>query len=149
MITYITDEIAIGDAEDAKTITTEKFDATVNVAVDLNICDVVDPEIRNYFVKRHKVGLVDGAGNDPLTFMAAVLLLHSLVKNGRRVLLHCQAGTSRSVMVGATYIAVLGYTSLDDALEQIMSMRKVGVYRMELYNLAQSVIPKIKEVIKS
>lgn len=149
MITFITEEFAIGDADDARSITTEKFDATVNVAIDLNICDKVDPEIRNFFVKRHKVGLIDGNGNDPLTFVAAVVLLHSLVKNGRRVLLHCQAGASRSVMVGAAYIAAKGYTSLDDALDQIMSVRKIGVYRTDLYNLANAALPIIKQIVTS
>lgn len=138
MISRITDQVAIGDADDSRIIQNKDFDATLNVAVDLDILDG--------FKWRHKVGLLDGPGNHPSTFLAAVLLLDSLVMNGKRVLVHCQAGTSRSVMVVATWIASKGLTSLDDALNQIMALRKVDQYRPNLYALAVSAIPLLKSV---
>ena len=139
MITYITNTLAIGTAEDALQVSRNHFDATLNVAIDL--------DFQEEFKWRHKIGLLDGPGNDPLTFMAAVIMLHSLLRQGKRVLLHCHAGTSRSVMVGATYTAAMGITTFDDALQKIMLQRKIDSYRPSLYDLAQSVLPKLQEII--
>lgn len=139
MITYITDEIAIGNSSDARQITYKQFDATLNVAIDLDIEDG--------FKYRHKIGLLDGPGNDPLTFLAAVLMLHSLMRQNKRILVHCHEGKSRSVMITATYIASMGYTSLDDALKQIMAQRNVDIYRPALYDIAKETLPKLKEIL--
>lgn len=138
MISRITEEVAIGDADAAREITNKDFDATLCVAIDL--------DIKDQFKWRYKVGLLDGPGNHPNTFLAAVLLLDSLVANGKRVLVHCQAGTSRSVMVVSAWIASKGLTSLDDALVQIMKLRKVDQYRPNLYALAVSALPHLKYI---
>ena len=145
MITYVTDEIAIGDSQDARGITQDKFDAALCVAIDLDICDKVDPEVRSYNVRRHKVGLYDGPGNHVLTFVSAVLLLEALVNQGKRVLVHCHAGQSRSPMVAAAWVAYKGRSSLDDALEQIMATRKLTIYRQDLYVLAQQALAILKK----
>ena len=138
MITWIRDEFAIGDADDAREIDNKIFNATLNVAVDL--------DIKDNFKWRYKVGLVDGQGNHPLTFAAAVLLLESLVLQEKRILVHCQAGTSRSVMVSAAWVNMKGLASLDEALKMIMPLRKVDIYRQELYYTAQMAIPYIKTI---
>jgi protein-tyrosine phosphatase len=140
MITFITPEVAIGDATDSKLADNTQFNAVLNVAVDLDISDG--------FKYRHKVGLLDGPGNNPLAFMSAVLLLYSLVQSRKKVLLHCHEGKSRSVMVCATFIAIQGQTSLDDALAKIMPARKVDIYRPALYSMAKSVIPMLTEIIE-
>lgn len=128
MITWVTDNIAIGDADDSRSADNKIFNATLNVAIDLDIEDT--------FEWRHKVGLLDGIGNHPQTFLAAVLLLDSLVQQDKKVLVHCQSGTSRSVMVVSAWIKMKGYASLKEALDQIMPLRKVNYYRPELYELA-------------
>lgn len=140
MITFITDEIAIGDSQDAKNAINENFDAALNVAIDLDIKDPPQDDSAKIRIKRHKVGLIDGRGNNPLTFAAAILLLHSLTQSNKLILVHCHAGQSRSVMVVAAWIAFKKLTSLDNALEQILPLRKVTTYRQDLYNTAKEAI---------
>ena len=146
MITYVTDEIAIGDSQDARGITQDKFDAALCVAIDLDICDKVDPEVRSYNVRRHKVGLYDGPGNHPMLFAAAVLTLDGLVNQDKRVLVHCHAGQSRSVMVASAWVAYKKRSSLEDALAQIMASRKISIYRQDLYVLAQQALEVLKKI---
>lgn len=130
MITKITDQVSIGDAEDARLASNRDFDAILNVAIDF--------DWRDDFKWRHKVGLFDGPGNHPATFFAAVVLLESLVKSGKRVLVHCHGGKSRSVMVVAAWLTIQDPSSILDAhLNNVMVTRKVTVYRTELYALAE------------
>jgi len=140
MITFVTPRLAIGSASDARNSNNSQFDAILNVAIDLDVEDS--------FKWRHKVGLLDGPGNSPLIFMSAVLLLYSLLKEGKRVLVHCHEGKSRSVMVAATLFVIEGRDTLDEALDQIMPKRGVDIYRKPLYDMAESVIPLIKELVK-
>jgi protein-tyrosine phosphatase len=140
MITLITDKIGIGDSDDGKQLP-KAFDATLNVAVDLDI-----PTIGNE--KRHKVGLLDGPGNDEFLLMSAVLLLHSLNRKYSRVLVHCQAGTSRSVMVVSAYVAIIGGMEFDKVLNDVMAARKVDQYRPALYQQFQQLIPTLRKLIR-
>ena len=133
MISEITNLISIGDSEDARRADNKKYDAVLNVALDF--------DWRDGFKWRYKVGLLDGPGNHPGTFFAAVVLLDSLVKSGKRVLVHCGAGMSRSVMVVAAWLTVQSiHGDLDLNLTQVMAARKVTTYRPELYNLAVNTI---------
>lgn len=147
MITKVTPQISIGDAGDSRAATNETFDATLNVAIDLDIEDRGE-HTHACRIRRHKIGMVDGPGNDILQMVAALILLHWLVTTGKRVLVHCHAGQSRSVMVCAAYLSLVGISSLDDALAKIMPLRKVDIYRQTLYILAQSAIPIAKQVIE-
>ena len=147
MASEITPQIFIGNAEDARRAINSDFDSTLNLAIDLDIQDNLD-EVVIRRLKRHKVGLVDGPGNPPLRMVAALLLLHTIVESGITVLVHCQAGMSRSVMVVAAYLDMVGVSNLDDSLAKIMPLRKVDQYSVAMYNLAQSALPIAKQVIK-
>ena len=145
MITSVTPQIFIGDASDARKAN-GNFDATLNVAIDLDIEDKVD-EVIIQTIKRHKVGLIDGKGNPPLRMVAALLLLHTIVKSGIKVLVHCHAGQSRSVMVCAMYCDMAGIAPLDKALAKIMEQRKVPIYRQDLYATATIALAIAKKVV--
>lgn len=139
MITLITDKILIGDYLDGKQIP-NSVDAVLNVALELDITTVGNEH-------RHKVGLIDGPGNDDFTLMAAVIQLHSLNKKYRRVLLHCMAGQSRSVMVAAVYVSIIGGFDFDTTLHEIMKNRGASQYRPVLYQQYRQLIPKLKSII--
>ena len=139
MITPITEQVAIGDSMDARRADNHRFDAVLCVAIDFDWQDG--------FKWRHKIGLLDGAGNNPLTFFAATLLLESLVRSGKKVLVHCGAGMSRSVMVVAAWLTMRGPgTTLDINLHNVMAVRGVNAYRQELYVLAEAALQLLKQL---
>lgn len=126
-MTKITDSVFIGNSQDARQPDSSKIDAVLNVAVDLDTLEK--------FKERYKVGLVDGPGNSQGTFVSAVLLLHSLVKENKRVLVHCHEGRSRSVMVVSSYLSALNAEPFDDTLKRVMSARGVAEYKPSMYDL--------------
>lgn len=142
MVTLITDKIGIGDATDARQ-PGKAFDASLNVAIDLDI------PLMGGDLHRHKIGLVDGPGNDDYALMAAVLMLHSLNRKYNRILVHCQAGASRSVMVVAAYVSILTGDEFHRVMENIMKNRGVSDYRSVLYQQFNRLIPIIKNLIKT
>ena len=147
MSSKITPQIFVGNSHDARLAINSDFDATLNVAIDLDIEDDLD-EVVIRRLKRHKVGLVDGPGNPPLRMVAALVLLHTIVESGITVLVHCHAGMSRSVMVVAAYLDITGAMPLDDALAKIMPLRQVEQYSQAMYSLAKAAIPIAKQVIE-
>ena len=146
MITSVTPQIFVGDSQDARDAVNQGFDATLNVAIDLDIEDKVDDNhLRR--LKRHKVGLIDGRGNPPLRMVAALVLIHTIVQSGIKVLVHCHAGQSRSVMIAAMYCDIAGIAPFNEALPKIMAQRKVDICRSDLYATATFALPIAKEIV--
>lgn len=139
MITYILDNVAVGNSQDSKNVKNEQFDAILNVAIDL--------DIKDEFKWRHKVGLLDGPGNHPDMMIAAVLVLHSLVNSNKKVLVHCHAGKSRSVMITSLYVSIAKNLDFDTVLKQVMAQRGVDVYQPALYELVKIVHPVLTELL--
>ncbi len=137
----ITDKIGIGDAQDGRQLPSA-VDATLNVAIDLDI------PLSGGNAHRHKVGLLDGPGNDEFTLLSAVLMLHSLNRKYRRILVHCQSGSSRSVMVTAAYVSIVGGMEFDRVLKDIMNARNVSEYRPALYQQYIQLIPTLRRLIR-
>jgi protein-tyrosine phosphatase len=140
MITMITDRIGIGDSSDGRQVP-PIFEAVLNVAVDLDI-----PSTQGNFY-RHKVGLLDGPGNDDGLLIAGALVLHALNKRHNRILVHCHEGKSRSVMVVSAYVSIVGNMEFDKVLRDIMKVREVDQYRPALYQQYVRLIPTIKRLI--
>ena len=146
MITSVTPQIWVGDSQDARAAINSDFDATLNVAIDLDIEDKTDDVVVRR-LKRHKVGLIDGPGNPPLRMVAALILLHTIVKSGIKVLVHCHAGQSRSVMICAMYCDIAGIAPFNEALPKIMAQRKVEICRSDLYATATFALPIAKKLV--
>lgn len=136
----ITDKIGIGDASDGKQVPSI-FDAVLNVAVDL---DVPSTQGKVY---RHKVGLLDGPGNDDLLLLSAVMVLHSLNKRHNRILIHCVDGKSRSVMVVSAYVAILMSKDFESVLTQVMAAREVDQYVPTVYAQYEKLMPLLRKLI--
>jgi protein-tyrosine phosphatase len=137
----ITDRIGIGDSSDGRQVLSV-IDAVLNVAVDLDI-----PPTQGK-VYRHKVGLLDGPGNDDALLLAAVMVLHALNKRHNRVLVHCHEGKSRSVMVVAVYVSIVGGMEFEKTLKEIMAACGVSEYRPVLYQQYQQLIPTLRRLIR-
>ena len=62
----------------------------------------------------------------PATIRRATALIHREVSAGRKVLLHCQMGISRSPALAACYLHEYAGYSLDAAIAQIRSVRSIA-----------------------
>ncbi|MBI4307779.1 MAG: dual specificity protein phosphatase family protein [Chloroflexi bacterium] len=71
----------------------------------------------------HHVPLVDGRGNDATDVAHAVQELDRLCFQGKRVLVHCLSGVSRSPYVVALYLSWRGGLFFEDALELVARRR--------------------------
>jgi len=69
-------------------------------------------------------GFFDGVSSPPETIHRAVKLIHEGIETGKRVLIHCAGGVSRSPMVTACYLVKSGrFTNFDAAIEFVHSCR--------------------------
>lgn len=88
-----------------------------------------------------QVGLVDGPGNEPWMYCAAVLVLHALL--GRRnVMVYCHTG-GRSLAVAVMWIH---FTSLLGANRLAVAPRSWGEYLKLLEERAEGTLPVINDV---
>lgn len=113
---WITDQIAIGNFVNAREIPPE-IDAVLCLAGECvrNCGDVVDVLT---------VPLHDGAGNSPRAIEQAIWFIGDVVKSGRRILVHCQAGRSSSVAIVAAYLVSTEGLDSNAALKLISARRQ-------------------------
>ena len=116
-MTWITDQIAIGNYIDAQNIANE-VDAIL--CLKENCCDDerIDLEILT-------LPLIDGSGNNRRFFDDAVDFIDDVVFDGEKILVHCHAGRSRSVCIVARYFMIKYGMIREDALSTIESKRDV------------------------
>lgn len=97
----VTDNIWVGNSHDEcyGDLSEDGIGAVLNVAYDLG----TSREEWDEDVECMHVGLVDGPGNAPAAYCAAVLALSVLIDRHERVMVFCHEG-SRSVAVIAMYL---------------------------------------------
>lgn len=135
MISKITENIFIGNADDAKSaphITEAGITAVLNCAMDL------DYQQRAAFTV--KVGMIDGKGNKPTDLLTAVRMLETLLENGHRVLVHCHEGRSRSPVVVATYMSKTKGMSIETALSELNKLRPLVDPNQHMIKLAKDAL---------
>lgn len=172
-ITHIKNNIYVGDQTGARSLMSMivsrksqndlplKGWAILNVAWDLDIkypdecymksslCTATNNEYDDLAAEHHKVGLVDGPGNLPLTLASAALLVHQLNQSRKflctkdtpeenknayspvtQILVHCHSGHSRSVTVAGAYLYKNDpgcWNSVADAISFVAKKRGVGI----------------------
>ena len=113
---WITDHLAIGNFVDAQSLP-----AGVNAVLCLreDCCD------GRTDVDALCLPLLDGPGNDPRDIEEALDFVREVVTAGQRILVHCHAGRSRSVVVVARYLMQSRGLTAQDALDLIASRREI------------------------
>lgn len=96
--------------------------AEVNVAYEIS-----DPPIPPVSVRQVKIGLVDGPQNLPAMKELAVRTVMQLLENGEVVLVHCNAGMSRSVWVVCEVLARLEGGYATDRFYEIQHKRPFAI----------------------
>jgi hypothetical protein len=100
-VNQITEQIWIGSSQDAKdlgAIRAAGIDSILNVAEDLQPALGWKDGITHFHV-----GLRDNS-NAPSLYKAACYVLDALVDSGKKVLVHCHEGRSRSPYIVALYM---------------------------------------------
>jgi protein-tyrosine phosphatase len=116
-VDWITDHIAIGNFLDAQSVPPE---VTAILCLRENCCEDRDD------VDALSVPLIDGAGNDRRSIAEATDYIAEIISAGGRILVHCHAGRSRSVMIVARYLVRHQGMTAQAALDLISQRR--GVY---------------------
>ncbi|WP_343315027.1 dual specificity protein phosphatase [Brucella sp. BE17] len=133
---FIGNEVA---ANDAVLLQETDITSTINIAVNRYLLPLSRPD--GTAIRRTQIGLIDGHGNHPMHFAAAVMALYGVLdqespgkphypahKRGN-VLVNCRGGRSRSLTVLALYLHWTDETrfpTLDEAIKHIRILRKMG-----------------------
>lgn len=122
LMTFITDTIAIGNFMDAEDLAAQE-QAGIRSILCLNgllsqfkAADCGVDALTCFHLR-------DGSGNDPWLFDLAVKLVAQYSQQHPKLLVHCHAGKSRSVMVVASHLVRQHDWSLRQALEFIHAKR--------------------------
>ena len=115
---WVNKHIAIGNFADVQDLSAGSVDAVL--CLKANCCDETDERFDVLCVP-----LDDGPGNSSRWIEHAVNFININVSGGRRILVHCHAGRSRSVYVVARYLCLYGYLSFEQALACIARVRSV------------------------
>jgi protein-tyrosine phosphatase len=120
---WITENIAIGnyvEAEDGDLLRKGSIRSILGLIRTLQGKEPADLGLTRIEV----VPLVDGPGNDSRLFQCAVAALTELVQTAPPVLVHCQAGRSRSIVVVAGYLMKSLGIDVDEALARVSAKRE-------------------------
>jgi len=130
-MTFITDTIAIGNFLDAQDHAALQ-EAGIRSILCLNGLlsglqpDDLGVEAMTCF------NFTDGSGNDPQLFERAVKIVGQYAQQNPKLLVHCHAGKSRSVMVVASHLVRQHQWDLRQALEFIQAKRPEIMYPEDL-----------------
>ena len=115
---WITDTIAIGTFLEARSHTL-RVDAGIRSIICLDAV-LRDPDEPNLDVDDYEViDLADGPGNDPRRLVGV------LSEQSPKLLVHCRAGRSRSVVVVAGYLMRERHWSCDEAIAFLGGRRDI------------------------
>lgn len=117
---WVSDQIAIGSFVDALVVVPGEVDAIL--CLKENCCNETDARFDICCIS-----LTDGIGNDPHLVERAVDFINATISSGRRVLVHCHAGRSRSVCIIARYLAIQEHYSPEQAIARIRRVRDVAL----------------------
>ena len=121
---WITETIAIGTFLEARNRTL-RVDAGIRSIICLDAV-LRDPDESSLDVDEYEViDFADGPGNDPRLFDQAVRLVGLLSEQSPKLLVHCRAGRSRSVVVVAGYLMRQRHWSCDKAIAFIGGRRDI------------------------
>ncbi|MBA4386896.1 MAG: hypothetical protein C0404_02880 [Verrucomicrobia bacterium] len=117
---WITDSIAIGNFVDAE---------NPDPKIDFILCLKPECNVERSDIETVHIPLIDGSGNSSHHYRDAVRKLARAVVAGKKVLVHCHAGRSRSATIVAKYLMESMGISSDEALAVISQKREICLTR--------------------
>ena len=124
---WITNRIAIGnalDAQDADLLKREQVEAIFGLTAALDQYAPTDLNVKTIVIE----DLKDDATNSPGEFVRMVTRLVHLTGSHARVLVHCQAGQSRSAAIVAGYLMKTEKLAVDEAVRRVAAKREIRIH---------------------
>ncbi len=119
-MTRVFERVYLGDAHDADRLAdTNPFGITAVV----NVSTEVHRHWREGITYVYSC-LDEPERLDPRRFERIMMTISDLVRAGT-VLVHCVEGSSRSPVIVAVYMHIVGYKNFDDALSELRTVRRV------------------------
>lgn len=115
---WITPQIAIGNFINAQNASPAEIDAIL--CLKTGCCDENDDRFDILCLP-----LKDGVGNTRRDITDAIDFIDGVVSDGKKILVHCHAGRSRSVCIVARYLILKQYMTQQQALDKIESIRDI------------------------
>ncbi|RLI45565.1 hypothetical protein DRO64_02320 [Candidatus Bathyarchaeota archaeon] len=136
----ITNNIWVGGLNSPRIIISEGFDTVI---------DLREEDVRNYqfILEKHGIEyfnlkIPDGMGASPDVLLEVTKLIMKRVKDGKKILIHCNLGRGRSILVAAAYLVSKGLKP-NEAINKIKSIRSVSFLntrqREALYEFARAI----------
>jgi atypical dual specificity phosphatase len=116
--TKVFERLFVSGAGDADLLVTSN---PLGITAVVNVSTVASRSKRDGITYVH-LSLDEAWTVPPRKFELVVTAISQLIRGGK-VLLHCAAGSSRSPVVAALYLHVIGYKNFDDALSQLRELR--------------------------
>ena len=131
---WITQEIAIGDCDDARRLEGLR---SAGIESILSLTGWPNSAFNEHGLAWRCVEMIDGYGNDVIRLQEAVWQLDELLEKGT-VLVHCMEGVSRSPLVVASYLADKAARPFEDCLREVAQLRKCAMINPGLIDLRRA-----------
>lgn len=119
-MTKVFERLYVGDVDDADRLAVMNPDGVTAV---VNVSTEVHRHWREGITYVYSC-LDEPERLDPRRFERMMITISDLVRAGT-VLVHCVEGSSRSPVIVAVYMHIVGYKNFDDALSELKSLRPV------------------------
>ena len=123
---WITDTIGIGNYVDARNSDLRRAEGIRSIiCLDAELADPNESDLDLDAIELY--GLMDGPGNDPEIFRRAVKMVGELARDCPKLLVHCRAGRSRSVVVVAGHLMQANGWVSQQAIDYIAGRREIAL----------------------
>jgi atypical dual specificity phosphatase len=119
-VTKVFERLYLGDANDAEWLSASN---PLGITAVVNVNEAPNRSRRDG-IKYVHFPLDETRRVQPRTLEQVMTAIGQLIRGGK-VLVHCAAGSSRSPVVVALYMDVVGYRNFDDALSELKGLRSV------------------------
>ena len=136
----ITNNIWVGGLNSPRTIISEGFDTVIDLREE-------DAQKYRDILKKHEIEYLnikipDGMGAPPNVLFEITKLIMKRVRDGKKILIHCNLGRGRSILIAAAYLVSKGLKP-DEAINKVKSIRSVSFLntqqREALYEFAKAI----------
>ncbi|MCD6538269.1 dual specificity protein phosphatase family protein [Candidatus Bathyarchaeota archaeon] len=136
----ITNNIWVGGLNSPRTIISEGFDTVI----DLREEDAGSYQsiLKKHGIEYFNIKIPDGMGAPPDVLFEITKIIMERVNDGKKILIHCNLGRGRSMLVAAAYLVSKGLKP-NEAINKIKSIRSVSFLntqqREALYEFAKAI----------